>query len=140
MNTPFGAIDGLVNVHLGDQAPPAWMVRVKEDYFKAEAMFKTVELDALIDEMDANGVERAIMTANLTDPDQRAFRYAEARPDRLWVALGGHDLLHPMANLQRLVSAVANLPVAYTVVGPSFWGDGMYPPGDAVYFLSLIHI
>jgi predicted TIM-barrel fold metal-dependent hydrolase len=24
--------------------------------------------------------------------------------------------------------------VAYTVVGPSFWGDGMYPPTDAVYF------
>jgi predicted TIM-barrel fold metal-dependent hydrolase len=24
--------------------------------------------------------------------------------------------------------------VAYTVVGPSFWGDGMYAPGDAVYY------
>jgi hypothetical protein len=41
------AIDGLVNVHLGDQTPPKWMVRVKEDYFKAEAMFQPVELDAL---------------------------------------------------------------------------------------------
>ena len=25
-------------------------------------------------------------------------------------------------------------PVAYTMVGPSFWGDGMYPPSDAVYY------
>ena len=25
-------------------------------------------------------------------------------------------------------------PVAYAVVGPSFWGDGMYPPSDAVYY------
>jgi hypothetical protein len=45
----------------------------------------------LIDDMDANGVERAILMANFTDP---------------------------------------LLPVVYTVVGPSFWGDRMYPPGD----------
>ena len=111
------------------------MVRVKEDYFKAgESMFAPVELPALIDEMDANGVERAVLMANMNDPQQRAYRYAEARPDRFSVAIGGHDLLHPMANLERLVAAARNLPVAYTVVGPSFWGDGMYPPGDAVYF------
>ena len=128
------AIDGLVNVHLGDQAPPKWMVRVKEDYFKADAMFQPVELEALIDEMDANGVQRAILMANFSDPIERPFRYAEARPDRFSLALGGHDLLHPMANLARLTAAVQNLPVAYTVVGPSFWGDGMYPPGDAVYY------
>jgi predicted TIM-barrel fold metal-dependent hydrolase len=128
------AIEGLVNVHLGDQTPPKWMVRVKEDYFKAESMFQPVELDALIDEMDENGVERAVLMANFTDPIDRPFRYAEAHPDRFSLALGGHDLLHPMANLQRLTDAVRNLPVAYTVVGPSFWGDGMYPPGDAVYY------
>jgi predicted TIM-barrel fold metal-dependent hydrolase len=130
------AIDGLVNVSLGDQAPPKWMVRVKEDYFKAgDSMFQPVELDALIDEMDANGVERAIVMANFNDDsNDRAFRYVEARPDRLSLALGGHDLLHPMPNLERLTAAVRDLPVAYTVVGPSFWGDGMYPPSDAVYY------
>src|SRR3546814_20087877 len=25
-------------------------------------------------------------------------------------------------------------PVAYAAVGPSFWGDGMYPASDAVYY------
>ncbi len=138
MSTPEAGgqrvIDCLVNVHLGDTAPPAWMVRVKEDYFRTEAMFRTVELDELIDEMDANGVERAILMANMTDADQRSIRYADARPDRFALALGGHDLLHPMPNLRRLASMVADLPVAYTVVGPSFWGDGNYPPTDAVYF------
>jgi uncharacterized protein len=135
LSTASGAFDGLVNVHLGDQPPPAWMVRVKEDYFKAgESMFATIELPALIDEMDANGVARAVLMGNLSDLQQRAFRYVDARPDRFSVALGGHDLLHPMANLASLVSAARDLPVAYTVVGPSFWGEGMYPPGDAVYF------
>ena len=74
------------------------------------------------------------LMANFTDPIDRPFRYAEARPDRFSLALGGHDLLHPMENLRRLTSPVQNLPVAYTVVGPSFWGDGMYPPGDPVYY------
>lgn len=134
MSGTDGFIDCLVNVHLGDTAPPAWMVRVKEDYFKTEAMFRTVELEALLDEMDANGVAKAILMANMTDTDQRAFRYAEARPDRFAVSLGGHDLLHPMDNLKRLTSLVANLPVAFTVIGPSFWGDGNYPPSDAVYY------
>jgi hypothetical protein len=39
-----------------------------------------------------------------------------------------------MPNLRALESFVGDHPVAYTVIGPSFWGDGMYPPGDAVYY------
>ena len=29
---------------------------------------------------------------------------------------------------------MAGNPVAYVSIGPSFWGDGRYPPTDAVYF------
>jgi predicted TIM-barrel fold metal-dependent hydrolase len=36
--------------------------------------------------------------------------------------------------LRELTAIVADLPVAYAVVGPSFWGDGQYPPSDAVYY------
>ena len=44
------AIDGLVNVDLGDQKPPDWMVRVKEDYFKAgDSFFKSPELPELLE-------------------------------------------------------------------------------------------
>ena len=39
-----------------------------------------------------------------------------------------------MPTVRALESFARNHPVAYTVVGPSFWGDGMYPPTDAVYF------
>ena len=39
-----------------------------------------------------------------------------------------------MPTLRELSAAVADLPVAYAVVGPSFWGDGQYPPSDAVYY------
>ena len=66
--------------------------------------------------------------------DDRAQRYAAAEPDRFALAVGGLNLLKPMKALRALESFVRDNPVAYTVVGPSFWGDGMYPPGDAVYY------
>jgi predicted TIM-barrel fold metal-dependent hydrolase len=129
------AIDCLVNVDLGDQWPPEWMVRVKEDYFKAgDSFFTSPELPELLDAMDANGVERAILLANARATEGRAFSFAEARPDRFALAAGGFNLLQPMKTVRALESFVRNHPVAYALVGPSFWGDGMYPPTDPVYY------
>lgn len=78
-----------INADLGDQQPPDWMVRVKEDYFKGgDAFFKSPERIELLDRMDANGIERAIMTSKLGLADYRARRYAERAPERLSVAFG----------------------------------------------------
>jgi predicted TIM-barrel fold metal-dependent hydrolase len=132
------AIDGLVNVDFGDGArQPEYMVRVKEDYFKGgEDFFRSPELGELLDDMDAHGVERAVLMSRVgqTAESSRAVRYAEARPDRFALAVGGFNLLRPMKALRAIEASVANLPVAYACVGPSFWGDGMYPPSDAVYY------
>ncbi len=129
------AIDCLVNVDLGDQKPPDWMIRVKEDTFRAgDSMLASRELPELIDEMDAQGVERAILLARLGKSPGRALRFAEQRPERFALGVGGLDLLRPMPSLRLLESTARDLPVAYAVVGPSFWGDGMYPPSDAVYY------
>jgi predicted TIM-barrel fold metal-dependent hydrolase len=131
------AIDGLVNVDFGDQQQPEWMVRVKEDYFKGgESFFASPELEELLDGMDANGVEKAVLMSRVgaTAETSRAVRYAEARPDRFALAVGGFDLLKPMKALRAIEAFVAGMPVAYAVVGPSFWGDGRYPPSDAVYY------
>lgn len=128
-------IDGLINVDMGDQKPPAWMVRVKEDTFRADdSMFESRELPELLDEMDGLGVERAILMANIAKPPGRAIAFAQERPDRFALGVGGLDLLHPMPTLRALDAFVRDHPVAYAVVGPSFWGDGLYPPGDAVYY------
>jgi uncharacterized protein len=129
------AIDCLVNVDLGDKLQPEWMTRVKDDYFKGDDSFmKSPELSELLDDMDANGVERAILMTNITDTENRARSYAESRPDRFALAVGGFNLLRPMPTVRALESIARDQPVAYAVVGPSFWGDGMYPPTDAVYF------
>jgi predicted TIM-barrel fold metal-dependent hydrolase len=129
------AIDCLVNVDLGDRKQPEWMVRVKEDTFKAGASFlASPELSELVDALDANGVERAILLSNLDADKDRGQRYAADRPDRFALGLGGLNLLRPVPSLRKLEAFARDHPVAYVIVGPSFWGDGMYPPSDAVYY------
>jgi uncharacterized protein len=129
------AIDCLVNVDFGDREMPDWMVRVKEDYFRAgDEMLASTPVDALIDEMDANGVNRAVLLTGLAEPSPRALAYTEAFPDRFALGIGRLDLLRPMPTLRALDAFRRSHPVAYAQVGPSFWGDGRYPPSDAVYY------
>ena len=130
------AIDCLVNVHFGEtEQQPNWMLKVRDDYFKGpESMFAPVDLSELLDEMDEQGVAKAILMDNLAKPSVTARKFVEARPDRFALAVGGVNLLKPMPSLRELTAVVNDLPVAYAVVGPSFWGDGLYPPSDAVYY------
>jgi uncharacterized protein len=129
-------IDCLVNVHFGEtEHQPQFMTKVRDDYFKGpKSMFDPVDLTELLDEMDEHGVAKAILMDNITKPSVTARKFVEARPDRFALAMGGLNLLKPVSTLRELTAVVADLPVAYTVVGPSFWGDGMYPPSDAVYY------
>jgi predicted TIM-barrel fold metal-dependent hydrolase len=128
-------IDGLVNVHFGERAQPPWMLAVRDEYFKGPAsMYAQVELADLIDEMDEQGVERAILMYSMVTPSTTVLKFVDARPDRFALAINGVNLLRPVASLRELAALVNDLPVAYTTVGPSFWGDGQYPPTDAAYY------
>ena len=129
------AIDCLVNVDMADLKQPEYMVRVKEDYFKAgDSFLKSPELPELLDDMDAHGVERAILLTRASKDEGRAQRFVAERPDRFALGVGGFNLLKPMKTVRALEAFVRDNPVAYATVGPSFWGDGMYPPSDAVYY------
>jgi predicted TIM-barrel fold metal-dependent hydrolase len=93
-----------------------------------------VDLHELLDEMDAHGVEKAVLMDNIAKPSVTARSFVQARPDRFALAMGGVNLLRPMPTLRELTAVAADLPVVYAAVGPSFWGDGQYPPSDAVYY------
>ena len=123
-------------MHFGEtEKQPTWMLKVRDDYFKGpESMFEPVDLPELLDEMDEQGVAKAILMDNLAKPSVTARKFVEAKPDRFALAMGGVNLLRPMPSLRELSAVVSDLPVAYAVVGPSFWGDGQYPPSDAVYY------
>ena len=96
------AIDCLVNVDFADRPMPEFMTRVKEDYFKGGgSFFASPELGELVDDMDAHGVEKAILIARVGDVEGRALRFVEARPDRFSLGVGGLDLLRPMEALRR---------------------------------------
>src|SRR5262249_57900064 len=104
---PMRAIDGLVNVDFADRAMPDWMVRVKEDYFKGDdSFFRSPELSELLDNMDANGVERAILMSGVGATEGRTLSFVEARPDRFSLAVGGFNLLTPMPTVRALESCV----------------------------------
>lgn len=127
--------DCLVNVHFGEREQPKWMLEVRDNYFKgASSMYAQVHLDELLDEMDEQGVEKSILMYSMAKPSKTALEFVEKRPDRFSLALNGVDLLHPVPSLRELTSLARDLPVSYTTVGPSFWGDGQFPPTDAAYF------
>jgi predicted TIM-barrel fold metal-dependent hydrolase len=131
----MSAIDCLVNVHFGEREQPAWMAKTRDDYIKGpKSMFEPADMSALLDEMDANGVTKAVLMDNLATPSVTARKFVQARPDRFVLAMGGLNLLRPVPALRDLSAVVKDLPVVYAVVGPSFWGDGQYPPSDAVYY------
>ncbi|UGQ12533.1 amidohydrolase family protein [Yinghuangia sp. ASG 101] len=135
MSSPQRAHDCLINVHFGDKEQPDWMRRVKNEYFRRDdSVFGPWDMAKVLDEMDANGVRRAIVTGNVRDRDSSSIRFVEARPDRFSLTVGGLDLLRPMPSLKLLQSFIADYPVAYASVGPAFWGDGAYPPDHAVYY------
>jgi predicted TIM-barrel fold metal-dependent hydrolase len=128
-------IDCLVNVHFGEREQPPWMLRVRDDYFKGPAsLYEQVDLGELLDEMDAHGVAKSVLMYSMARPSRTALKFVEARPQRFSLAVNGVDLLHPVSSLRELEAVTRDLPVAYTTVGPSFWGDGRYPPTDAVYY------
>ncbi|WAC57082.1 amidohydrolase family protein [Gordonia sp. SL306] len=133
---PRNVIDCLVNVHFGEtEQQPGWMLAVRDNYFKgATSMFEAVDMSELLDEMDEQGVRKAILMDNLAKPSVTARKFVEARPDRFSLAMGGANLLRPVSSLRDLSAMVRDLPVSYAAVGPSFWGDGQYPPSDAVYY------
>ena len=129
------AHDCLVNVHFGDTEQSELMFRVKDEYFKRDdSIFAKTDVAQILEEMDANGVDRAVLVADVRRRRGSPFEFVEARPDRFALAASGLDLLRPMPTLRTLQSFVADHPVAFAMVGPAFWGDGMYPPDNAVYF------
>ena len=125
------AIDPWVNVTMGEQKPPPWLVRVKEDYFKGgDEFFQNIEPEKLIDDMDAAGVAKAVLTIDVAHPSPHALRFAEKHPDRFAYAAS----LRPtgqMREVQALGALLESQPITMARVVP-FSTDT--PPNHANYF------
>ena len=125
------AIDCWVNVNMGDTAPPEWLLRVKEDYFRGGPEFlQNIELEQLLADMDEVGIEKAILSVRVSDPTPRVLEFTRKRPERFALA-AGVDPTGLMKELWRLESLVREHPVALARVVP-FQIDR--PPTDPVYY------
>ena len=126
------AIDPWVNLSmLGGQPPPDWLVRVKEDYFKAgDDFLRELSADELIAQMDAAGVERAVLSLSLEAPQSAVLDCVKQYPDRLFLAAVCDPTAH-MKTCWALEEMQAQQPVVMARVVP-FLHD--LPPNHRDYY------
>src|SRR5512139_2642740 len=96
---------------------PDFLVRVAREYFHREReMFEVTPLEELLRQMDAAGIERAVLTIDVNDPAP----YHEVRrafPDRFLLSVM-LDPLGGMATLRALETAVTRFDVRMARVVP----------------------
>jgi len=123
-------IDPWVNVTMGGPQPE-WMIRVKEDYFRAgDEFLSDISEEKLLADMDEAGVEKAILSIGAKDPDARTLRFAANHPKRFAYAVSV-DPRKLLRELWRLEELAKTLPVAMARVVP-FLID--LPPTHPVYY------
>jgi uncharacterized protein len=94
------------------------------------AGLRRLEAAELLEEMDAAGVEKAILDLNLDRPSAHTLKVVEAAPERLSLA-GGVDTRKPMDAVGKLRSAHAELPLVSAKIVP-FMQD--LPPTHASHY------
>jgi predicted TIM-barrel fold metal-dependent hydrolase len=126
------AIDTFVNVNMGSVERPEWLVRVAEDYFgRADEIFKDIEVSQLIDDMDAAGVEKCIISTSVDNVDPRVLDFPRAHPERfvLSVSLDPRGGMPVIRALERLVR---DEPVVLARITPFM--IGAIPPNEKEYY------
>ena len=124
------AIDCWLNLPTGMEYRPEFLVRVARDYFKREKeMFTATPLEEVLRQMDAAGVERAILTMNAQDPGPVA-EVARAFPERFICS----TVIDPAAGMEAvrlLERLVAHHGLRLARVVPFLVGRA---PNDKIYY------
>jgi predicted TIM-barrel fold metal-dependent hydrolase len=125
------AIDAWVNADM-PRMPAAWQKDVAETVFKkpAESIFRKFTAQELITEMDAAGVQMAVLTLHADRPSKTLLGYAELHPDRFAYSV----LLDPsrgMKAVRQLDALARSHDVRIARVIPSLHGA---PPSDRMYY------
>ncbi len=124
-------IDLWVNVNMGAMAGADFMVRVKDDYFKAgDDFFKSLTPDETIEAMENAGVEKCLITVDPERLDDTLLEFPKQYPGRFFFALQP-NLKHGMKALWALEDIARDQPVVLARVTP-FGLD--LPPNDPIYY------
>jgi predicted TIM-barrel fold metal-dependent hydrolase len=125
------AIDCWLNPTFGrGDYRPEFLVREAREYFKREReMFEITPLEELLRQMDAAGVERAIITLDGNDPEP-VSEVVRAFPGR-FIASAVVDPLGGMATLRQIEKLVTRHGLRLARVVPFLVGR---PPNDKTYY------
>ncbi len=125
------AIDLWINVNMGSMAGTDFMVRVKDDYFKAgDEFFKSLTPDETIEAMENAGVEKCLITVDPERLDDTLLEFPKQYPGRFFFALYP-NLKRGMKALWALEDIARDHPVVLARVTP-FALD--LPPDDPIYY------
>jgi predicted TIM-barrel fold metal-dependent hydrolase len=126
------AIDCWVNVTMGEGVPPEFLKRVAEDYFKRSGeMFRSFTPPQLLEQMDAAGVEKAILTLSSESPSEHVLAFPKANPERFVLSVSV-DPRRGMRAVRELEGLRRSEPVVLARVTPFM--VGLVPPNDYRYF------
>lgn len=114
------------------EAPAAWQRKVVQELFKrpADDVFRKISVEEMVAVMDANGVERAILTLRLGDIDRETLAFGEAHPNRFAYSV----MVDPrtgMRALRQLEGLVGGQPIKLARVIPCLLDA---PPSDRIYY------
>jgi predicted TIM-barrel fold metal-dependent hydrolase len=126
------AIDPWVNTNMmGGGPPPKWLLKVKDDYFKAgDDFLKELSVEELTAQMDAAGVEKAILSVDVERPVDSVLAFTEAAPERFFLAANVDPTRH-MKAVFALEDLVATQPVVMARVVPFLYD---LPPNHRSYY------
>ena len=129
---PLRAIDPWVNTSvMGGGPPPKWLLKVKDEYFKAgDDFLKELSVEELTAQMDAAGVEKAILSVDAERPSESVLAFTQKCPDRFFLAASVDPTRH-MKGVWALEDLVANAPVAMGRVVPFLYD---LPPNHRSYY------
>ncbi len=126
------AIDPWVNTNMmGGGPPPKWLLKVKDDYFKAgDDFLKELSVEELTAQMDAAGVEKAILSVDAERPQESVLAFTQKSPDRFFLA-ANVDPTRYMKAVWALEDLVENAPVVMARVVPFLYD---LPPNHRSYY------
>ncbi len=125
-------IDTFVNVNMGASAPPDWLVRVAEDYFKrAGETFRDISVAELTEAMDRVGMEKAVLSTNAENPSPHVLAFPKADPKRFALSVQV-DPRRGMRAVRELEAIVRDEPVVLARAVPFMTGG--IPPDDRIYY------
>ena len=132
MPVSLRAIDLWVNTNMmGGGRPPKWLLDVKNDTFKAgDEFLRELSVEALTAQMDAAGVEKAVLSVDAQRPADSVLAFAERCPERFSLAASVDPTQH-MRGVRALEDLVETAPVVMARVVPFLYN---LPPNHRSYY------